>query len=387
MSETATIENVENLLNAGVKFKEHYVDLNRVKVVKNKDYKLNMAAGSKRNLSRGINIEFNDQQFKPSDRFWNSFCAKVGVGTNVFNLFDHDEVFDRIVDRNKINFGRIRVIEDCREGKLLAISDPKKDVINWERALDLIDLKGGEKVAYSNGVIKSFHALDADMPVKIGSEDFKQRISVNIPIDGYGMPSVYLAMLRLVCSNGMVAMSKAFKTSLKVNKKKDSFDNVEFALQRMFDSYSNDEGFDALIRRLDSARSSMLSVREFYQVSKILGSIPRDKKDKSLLEINPELKSWHQLGGKLHLKYGLSHLKEMTEKQMSLLETDLTVYEAVNYMTEVTSHRLKPTNPKHVSIATRLHGWVGSLISGTYDLEGTVEDPQDQFQDLYFSRN
>ena len=38
---------------------------------------------------------------------------------------------------------------------------------------------------------------------------------------------------------------------------------AEFSLERMFDSFSNDEGFDALIRRLATARASMLSVREF----------------------------------------------------------------------------------------------------------------------------
>ena len=49
-----------------------------------------------------------------------------------------------------------------------------------------------------------------------GGEDHKQRIAVHTPIDGYGSPAVYLALLRQVCSNGMVAMSKAFKTSLNI---------------------------------------------------------------------------------------------------------------------------------------------------------------------------
>jgi len=389
--EDAEQRNVKTLLNSGVRFKEHFLNLAEMKAVKTDEFKKDMSLGSKRNLLRGTAIEFNNDRFYPSERFWLSFCAKVGVGTNIFNLYDHDEVFDRVIDRNKISLsGNVRVIEDCKENKLLAISSPGKAVADWQSVLNLIDQKDGYDVKYHNGIITSIHSLQADLPVKIGNEDFCQRIAVNTPIDGYGLPSVYLALLRQVCSNGMIAMAKAFKTTVKMGKKRKNNhdDTVEFALERMFDSFSNDEGFDALIRRINAARSSRLSVREFYQISQILGSLRsrQAKEEKKLSDVSPELRKWSSLGGNLHVKYGLAHLKEMTDKQMSLLETDMTVYEAVNFITEVTSHRLHPRVTKDNTVAKRLHGWVGTAISRSYDLEGTLEpcETPDEFRPLYF---
>jgi len=231
------------------------------------------------------------------------------------------------------------------------------------------------------------HTLNYDCPVKVGAEDFSQRICVQTPIDGYGGPAVFLALLRQVCSNGMVAMSKAFKTSVNIGKKDTSTD-IEFSLERMFDSFSNDEGFDALIRRLDVARHSRLSVREFEHAQRFLARIvpPKDADNPNPLRISQEHRKFNDMAGKLHLKYGLSHLQQMSDKQMGLLETNMTVYEAINYMTEVTTHRLNHTDPTHNNIATAINGWVGSLIAKPFDLENTIDaaDVKSEFQPVYF---
>lgn len=379
---------VKDLIDSGVRFKEHYVHLNDLKARRTKEYKDNRSAGNVKNLTRGTAIEIDGDTFFPSARFWNSFCAKVGIGTNVFNLYDHDEVLNRVVERTMFSSsGNVRIIEDCKNNELLAITDPTKPVINWRSVLSLVDRKGGYDVRYGDGIITSMHSLANDLDVKVGAEDHKQRIAVNIPIDGYGAPAVYLALLRQVCSNGMVAMSKAFKTSINIGKKDTSTD-IEFSLERMFDSFSNDEGFDALIRRLDAARASMLSVREFEQAQRFLARlVPPKTEEDNPLRISPELRQFSGMAGNLHLKYGLSHLQQMTDKQMSLLETDMTVYEAINYLTEVTTHRLDPQKNSHNDINMKVQGWIGTLISKPYDLENTV-DPRDvktEFRETYFA--
>jgi hypothetical protein len=378
---------VKDLLSSGVRFKEHYVHLNDLKARRTKDYKENRSAGNAKNLTRGTAIEIEGEAFYPSGRFWNSFCAKVGIGTNVFNLYDHSEVLNRVVERNKFSAsGNVRIIEDCKNNELLAITDPTKPVVQWRSVLSLIDRKGGYDVRYNNGVITSMHSLANDLDVKVGSEDHKQRIAVHTPIDGYGSPAVYLALLRQVCSNGMVAMSKAFKTSINIGKKDTSTD-IEFSLERMFDAFSNDEGFDALIRRLDAARASMLSVREFEHAQRFLARLTPPKDEDNPLRISQELRQFSNMAGNLHLKYGLSHLQQMTDKQMSLLETDMSVYEAINYLTEVTTHRLDPNNGTHNNINTGVQGWIGSLIAKPYDLENTIDpsDVKSEFRDLYFA--
>lgn len=377
---------VKDLIQNGVRFQEHYVHLNDMVARPTDRYKTERGAGSKNNLLNTA-IEFNGGTYTPTKRFWGSFCAKVGVGTNVFNLFRHDEVFNRVTQESKFSAtGNVRIIEDCKEKRLLAITDPGKPVVNWRNVLALVDRKGGYDVRYDDGVISSMHTLNYDCPVKVGAEDFSQRICVQTPIDGYGGPAVFLALLRQICSNGMVAMSKAFKTSINIGKK-DTSSDVEFSLERMFDSFSNDEGFDALIRRLDVARRSHLSVREFEHGQRLLARITPPKGDANPLRISEEHRRFNAMAGSLHLKYGLSHLQQMSDKQMSLLETDMTVYEAINYMTEVTTHRLNHISPSHNSIAMAINGWVGNLISKPFDLENTIDASQvkSEFKDLYFA--
>lgn len=377
---------VKDLLDTGVQFKEHYVSLEDMIARPTENYDKRYGRGSKKNLANTA-IEFNGETYYPSQRFWNSFCSKVGVGTNIFNLFDQTEVFNRVVrDTCFSTSGNIRVIEDCRNHQLLAITEPTKPVVDWQSVLTLINRKNGYDVRYNDGIISTMHSLQSDLDTKIGGEDFKQRMSVHIPIDGYGSPAVYLALLRQVCSNGMVAMSKAFKTTVNIGKKDSSCD-VEFALERMYDSFSNDEGFDALIRRLDTARRSKLSVREFEQGRRFLSRIAPPKDDPNPLKISPELRRFSSMGGNLHSKYGLASLQQMTDKQMGLLETNMTVYEAVNFMTEVTTHRLDPHKKLDSSIIENIQGWVGSLVSRPYDLENIIDlqDTQDEFQGRYFN--
>ena len=391
MSEIANIKeekpknDVKALLTSGVRFKEHYVHLADMVARRTDSYDKSRGAGSSKNLLNTA-IDFSGESFFPSQRFWNSFCSKVGVGTNVFNLFNQEEVFNRVVDENKFSTsGNVRVIEDVKEKRLLAITNPTKPMIDWRGLLRLIDRKGGYDVRYDDGIITSMHSLGTDLPVKIGAEDHNQRIAVQVPIDGYGSPAVYLALLRLVCDNGMVAMSKAFKTSINVGKK-DKSDDIEFSLERMFDSYSNDEGFDALIRRMDAARHSHLSVREFEQASRYLARITPPKDSETSLKISEEHRKFNSMAGSLHAKYGLSHLQQMSDKQMSLLETDMTVYEAINYLSEVTTHRLNAQSSRHTDITTSINGWIGSLIAKPYDLEGTIDitNARNEFQERYF---
>lgn len=376
---------VKDLKSSGVSFKEHYIHLGKMKARRTDDYDTARGAGSSKNLLRTA-IEFNDELYFPSQRFWTSFCSKVGVGTNIFNLFDHEEVFNRVIDENKFSAsGNVRVIEDVKNNQLLAITNPAKPIVSWKSLLDLLDRKGGHNVTYENGIITSTHALSNELPIKIGGEDMRQRIAVQCPIDGFGAPAVYLALLRLVCSNGMVAQSKAFKTSINVGKN-DKSDDIEFSLERMFDSYSNDEGFDALIRRLDAARKSYLSLREFEQASRLLSRITPSSGKDATPTVSEEHRKFGKMAGNLHAKYGLSHLQQMSDKQMSLLETDLTIYEAINYLTEVATHRLG-NHQKHAALSNSIHGWIGSLISKPYDLEDTV-DPRDissTYQSRYFN--
>lgn len=381
---------VGTLLGSGLEFREHYVNLREMVARPTDQYKEQYGAGSRKNLLSTA-IEFGGRTFFPSDRFWTSFCAKVGVGTNIFNLFNHEEVFNRCVQKNMVSdSGNVRIMEDVRSNRLLAVSDPAKPIPNWKNVMQLVDKKDGIGVVYNDGVITSIHSMPNAVPMLIGSEDYKQRFAVQIPVDAYGSPSVYLALLRQVCTNQIIAMGKCFKTQVKMGKKgKRGFeDDVEFTLERMFDSFSNDEGFDALVKRMDAARKSKLSVREFNEVQETLCKLKHSQDDLEVtLQARPEVRVFNALAGDLHTKYGLAHLKEMTDRQMGLLETNLTVYEAFNYISEVTSHRINYANPQEAAVAAELHAWAGRAMSSPFDLEGTVptEDVKSEFKDRYLA--
>tara|TARA_R100001244_G_scaffold25113_4_gene25634 strand:- start:87623 stop:88780 length:1158 start_codon:yes stop_codon:yes gene_type:complete len=384
MSNNMQDRTVSTLRSEGLTFGEHYVKLGDVLCRKTKDYNEKAGAGSRNNLLSTA-LEWSNSTFFPSGRFWLSFCAKVGISPSVFNLFTHEEVFNRCRDRNKVSeSGNIRIVEEKKSKDLLAISDPSKGIIHWENAYKIVEEKKGTGVYYNEGVVSSLHRLQNDTPVRVGIEDYEPRIQVMIPIDGYGSPTVYLALVRKANNAVIVAMGKAFKSTVKVSKKKKA-DPIEFSLERMFDSFSNDEGFDALIRRMDAARHAPLSVREFHEIQKILSNLPRDIRAQNEIDrmIRPEVRFFNRLAGDLHLKYGLAHLQEMTEKQMGLLETDISVYEAFNFISELTTHHLDYQNNSEANVAGKLQSWIGRVLARAYDLEGTISQPKKSYLDRY----
>lgn len=375
---------VATLRAEGITFGEHYVKLNDMLCRRTTDYNDKAGAGSRNNLLSTA-LEWNNDTFFPSGRFWVSFCAKVGISPSVFNLFDHEEVFNRCRSRNKISeSGNIRIVEEKKNKELLAISDPTKGVIHWDNAYKIVEEKKGNGVFYNQGVISSLHKLQNDIPINIGIEDYEPRIQVMIPIDGYGSPTVYLALVRKASNAVIVAMGKAFKSTVRVSKKKKT-DPIEFSLERMFDSFSNDEGFDAFVRRMDAARHAPLSVREFQEIQKIMSRLPKDTRATNEIDriIRPEVRFFNRLAGDLHLKYGLAHLQEMTEKQMGLLETDITVYEAFNFISELTTHHLDYQNAAEATVAGYLQSWIGKVLARSYDLEATIDSPKNHYSDYY----
>jgi hypothetical protein len=73
--------------------------------------------------------------------------------------------------------------------------------------------------------------------------------------------------------------------------------------------------------------------------------------------------------------YGLANLDSLSIKRQRTLPVRCTVYDALNFATEVATHY-------SVAGASRqLNAWVGTLISQEYDMEGTQQkfDDFDQF--------
>src|SRR5262249_57426623 len=104
---------------------------------------------------------------------------------------------------------------------------------------------------------------------EVGGDGFQNKFVLDTPIDGFGRPSVYLSLLRLICSNGAVGYSPAFRSELSVGR---GNDGVAFALTRVLDGFNNEDGYAALRQRFESATKSWASGNE---VSKLYKGLAR----------------------------------------------------------------------------------------------------------------
>ena len=69
-------------------------------------------------------------------------------------------------------------------------------------------------------------------------DDFRTQFNLELPVDGYGLPSAFLGLLRLVCTNGMIGMQPAFKTVFQLGK---GDDDLSSALTRIMATFNNEE--------------------------------------------------------------------------------------------------------------------------------------------------
>jgi len=363
-------------------------------VVSIRDLRVNASREAHKSNRVSLPVEINGRELKTDNRFWTSLYSRYGFNSQFFKYFKHDEVFQRIQDVEKND--KIRVCVENSSGgsaRLLAVSNPTKPVARYEDILELLGDYDAEDLRYHNGEITSLHAPRIGGSTEISGDLFHNKFAVSVPIDGYGSTSLYLAMLRQVCSNGMIAMSKAFRSSLQLGKGDDS---VLPTLTRALDSFNNDEGFHALRSRIESSTKSWASVYEATGLYKNLikmhlrdelkeSSVSEQLKDMSpdaaedaymfsemLRESTPVLSKYHQLTGDTSLLYGLANMDQLSIKRQKTLPVKCTMYELMNFATEVSSHHAEAAGSR------RLAGWFGTTVSNEYDLEGT----RDQFGDF-----
>ena len=279
----------------------------------------------------------------------------------------------------------------------MAVSHPRKPIVDHDDLMEILESYGGENISYSNGIVESTHTPRAGANTfNIVGDAHENRFTMQTPIDGYGMPSIYLSLLRQVCSNGMIGLAKAFRSTLSLG----SGDvNVGPSIIRALDGFSNDEGYAAIRQRMEAATTSWLSVYESQKLYKLLinqhhsGSIEVNQNKESsyinrLLKTkgpstvmgevatgSPIITAFHRMTGDPAESYGLANLDALSTKRQKTLPVKCTVYDAINFATEVATHH-SDTNG-----ARKLNGWVGTAISEEYDMEGT-KDRYGEFADF-----
>lgn len=348
-------------------------------------------------------ILVKDEPLRPSERFWTSLFSRFHINKAFFKYYEYTEVFERIAQVEASD--RIRVCVERRQtdngdvNRLLAVTNPKSVIVPHDDLMMMLENSMHDGITYNDGIIESTHRPRVGATeFSIVGDIFMNRFVMTTPVDGYGLPNVYLSLLRQVCSNGVVAMSKAFRSSVALGK---GDDNIAFALTRVLDQFSNDEGYAALRHRLEAAGNSWASVYEATQLYKLLvrlhnqhdvdgspvlsrtgANTPNSPYVRKLL-LNDDLSTpmgesedvvgspiitaYHSMTGDTSRLYGLANLDALSNKRQRTLPVNCTVYDMINFATEVATHHALP----HASRI--LQGWGGNTISAEYDMEGTCE--------------
>ena len=343
----------------------------------------------------------NGDQLGPTDRFWNSMYSRFGFGSNIFKYFSHEEVFDRISQVNPNDKVRLCIENNADEnGKnsrsLMAVSGPEKPLMQYDDLQDVLGRYDSSGVNYCEGVVDSTHTPRVQNKFSIAGDLFETRFNLHTPIDGYGSPSVYLSVLRIICTNGAVGFSNVFKSSITLGK---SEYDVSPALMRVLDGFGHDEGYAAIQNRLEAATTSWASVADMQDLYKLLTKMYSSGEINDKGGLKPQagflnkmlhrgasgghgknviLDSFHRMTGDPSERYGLANLDAMSGRKQRLLPVECKVYDMINFASEVATHHAEPAG------ARKMHAWFGSMISKEYDLEGTGNQFKD-FADFHIT--
>jgi hypothetical protein len=317
---------------------------------------------------RSATIEINGEPLAATNRFWKSFFTRFGVSDKIFRYFDYAEVFSRVSERCEDD--RLRYCVERNEegaGRLLAVTNPSRAVIDYHEISGLIDRFEGEQTGYDCGVVVSTHTpRSGGRGFDIGGDRFEHRFVMETPVDGFSHPKIYLSFLRLICSNGAVGYSRAFRSDISMGK------SLRHCIERALDSFDNGDGYAALRQRFESAQSSWASLYECGQLFKTLSNQINQRH----ISRGELLRDFYQMTGNLNEFYGLANLDALSVKRQRVLPARCRVYDLINFASEAATHHAAPAGTR----AMQAH--IGALIADEYDMEGTAETVGD-FTDLF----
>lgn len=312
-----------------------------------------------------------------SPRFWRSFSNALGVSRNIFDLFDYNEVFQRIADRRSEN---IRICSEIyteengyAHGKLLSCTNPNKPLLTVDNVNELVQKYEGYDVTYKEGQVTAMFDCPYPMEFSVGDSGFQTKFNLVFPVDGYGMPASYLTLLRLVCTNGMVGMNTAFKTSFQLGSN-DS--NLMSVLDRAIESFNDEEGFHAFRERVEAAQNSWASLYNYATLMRALNAglayenCPTEKR----VEVTDRLNA---ISGNPPRLFGFTSGNEPSPRFQKTFPIRCTVYDLLNFASEVSTHTFKQQPARN-----RVNAWVGEVLASEYDLENT-KDTFEDFADFF----
>jgi hypothetical protein len=359
------------------------------------DVKIELKEATK-NQKRSVDkLSIEGESVIYTDRFSTSLASLYGFSGNMYKFFEPSEIIDRIIARGYGDVLRV-ALQENKDGSntALGVVRPSKSFIRADDLMmELLD-QGVDPslISYHDGIVRTMHKPSrlGDSPFSVMGDKMVNRFVVDTPIDGFGLPSAYLSILRQVCSNGMIGYSKAFKSTIQLGNNPEVRDGqiVSDALptfRRFLESYNNEEGFSAIRQRLEAAGTSPASLDEFHSLYRTLTGHDMASLHKGAVNdvgmYNSDLTTkLREMAGDILDIYGLVSLDGLSPKQRRKIPVQCTVLDLVNFASEMSTHRANTAQSRKIS------AWVGGALSDTggYDLEGTLQDGE-QPQDLFLT--
>ena len=321
---------------------------------------------------RILGVRVGNETYKLSDRFYKSLASELGVPYGVFGLFTPNEVMNRAAERCP-NLD-LRVTMDTEKKEVLGITEnsgvpmPVKYIENV-----LHNDPRTKNVEYGNGVISAKLEMEDSWTVPDDS-DYQLQLQCSIPVDGIGDPSISLATLRQICTNGAVAEGKLFTTKMVLK------DNSGAHFQRLLESFSNPDGVEAMEERLTEAASTKASVGEVLMLEGAIKRAVPDAKNQILLR-----ERLYGVADNPCVRYGVTDLSAIGQKKRTLLPVGCSVADLMNFASELTTHHrdiIKDT--KYVQ------AFYGSIMNKGCDLADLYPNAQKTLgfymKDIQFSR-
>ena len=298
---------------------------------------------------KGLRID--GQSYKPTERFYKSLTAELGIPFGVFGFFTPLEVMTRAAEKDPDH--PLRMTIDTGDGKVLGITQNKglpmpvrfiENVLHDDRRL--------QGMEYSDGVMSATLDLDETWQVPNDSE-YHVRFRCRVPVDGVGMPDINLASWRQICSNGAIAEAPLFRTKMEIK------DNSGEHFRRLLGSFSNPTGVEMLQEKMSVAAETKASVGEVVLLEGMVRRSVLSKRNQMLL-----CERLYDVAENPCVRYGVTDLGNIGQKKRALLPVGCSVGDLLNFASELVTHHadiLRPSPP--------IQTFSGTILSKGFDLE------------------
>ena len=302
--------------------------------------------------SNAWSLNYLGENFRTSNRFISTLAKKLKFSSNIFKYFSPSEVLERVGEQNPDC--HFMVTFDHHAKQILGLVDEGKKFLPPSIVCDVFASDPRVRsISYDRGIWSA--ELHSDEVFNIPrSGDYFRRFKICYPVDGVGMPCIYLSMMRQICGNGSTAQVAEFRTDIEIN------DKSGLHLSRLLASFNNQYGFSALEERLGIAQSTVASMNELLEIDELLQNHVPDKH--AYRQLHNRL---DEIAGEPCFQYGTTSLNNIPAKKRSLLPVSCSVNDLLNFCSELTSHHGNLlNNPVSFDVAA------GKILAHEFDLEG-----------------